>query len=128
MKHIYHKHQTSNGMNYSYWDDDYYLCETEEEYQEQRKKYEQKLAFCTEDYKKRGCAFYTPTLSKEGKVTAREYYYGHEWRGRNFNAVGFSWTERDSVGSHTTYILKPSSITNQSYASNKDSVGWMYGS
>ena len=29
MKNIYHTHQTSNGMNYSYWDEDYYLCDTE---------------------------------------------------------------------------------------------------
>lgn len=36
MKNIYHKHQTSSGMNYSYWDEDYYLCDTEEEYANER--------------------------------------------------------------------------------------------
>lgn len=128
MEHIYHKHQTSNGMNYSYWDDDYYLCETEEEYQQKRKEYEQKLAYCKEDYAKRGYADYTPTLSKEKEIHASEYYYAHEWTGKNFDAVGFSWKEWDNIGSRTTYILKPGSIKNESRADNRGCVGWMYGS
>lgn len=128
MEHIYHKHQTSNGMNYSYWDSDYYLCETEEEYSEQRKMYEQKLASCKQDYAKRGCQRYTPSLSKEQEIHAREYYYAHEWTGKNFDAVGFSWKEWDSIGSRTIYILKPGSIKNESHADNSGCVGWMYGS
>ncbi len=128
MKNIYHKHQTSNGVNYSYWDEDYYLCDTEEEYANERKRYEERLASCKEDYKKRGVENYTPELSGEHAIKAREYYYAHEWTGKNFDAVGFSWTERDSIGSRTEHILKPGSISNQSNADNSGCVGWMYGS
>lgn len=128
MQKIYHKHQTSNGINYSYFDEDYYLCDTEEEYAKERKRYEEKLAFCKEDYKKRGVENYTPQLSKEMQVHAHEYYYAHEWTGKNFDAVGFSWYEFDSIGSTTTYILKPGSVTNQSNADNSGCAGWMYGS
>lgn len=128
MKKIYHKHQTSNGMDYSYWDDDYYLCDTEAEYAEERKRYEGRLAACTEDYKKRGVSQFTPTLSKEYVIKAREYFYAHEWRGQNFDAIGFTWTERDSIGSRSEHILKPGSIGNRSNADNNGCAGWMYGS
>lgn len=128
MRKIYHKHQTSNGMNYSYFDEDYLLCDTEEEYAKECKRYEEKLAFCKEDYKKRGVENYMPQLSKEMQVHAREYYYGHEWTGKNFDAVGFSWYEFDPIDSRTTYILKPGSVTNQSNADNSGCAGWMYGS
>lgn len=128
MEHYYHKHQTGNGRNYSYSDYDYYLCETEEEYKQKRKEYEQKLAFCKKDYTERGYARYTPTLSKEQEIHAREYYYAHEWTGKNFDAVGFVWREHDNVGSRTIYIMKPGSIKNESRADNSGCVGWMYGS
>lgn len=128
MKNIYHTHQTSNGMDYSYWDDVYYLCDTEEEYANERKRYEERLASCKGDYKKRGVENFMPTLSKEHAIKAREYYYAHEWTGKNFDAVGFSWTERDPIGSRTEHILKPGSISNQSDADNSGCVGWMYGS
>lgn len=115
MKLIYHKHQTSNGMDYSYWDSDYYLCDTEEEYEAMMKELQEKLKWAEEDYAKRGYADYTPTLSSEGKVKAREYFYAHEWTGKNFDAVGFNWCERDSYGSRTTYYLKPGSVTPPTY-------------
>lgn len=128
MKEIYRKHQTSNGMDYSYWDDVYYLCEDDAEYQVQLGKYKAWTEKAKEDYARRGYAMFTPTLSKEGKIHASEYYYGHEWRGKSFDAYGFSYTERDSVGSSTTHILKPNSVTNLTPANNKGCVGWMYGS
>lgn len=128
MKEIYRKHQTSNGMTYSYWDDVYYLCSTEEEYQKALADYKARYEKDKADYAKRGYARFTPTFINEGKVHASEYYYAHEWRGINFDAFGFSYTIRDSVGSTTTYILKPNSVTNFNTADNNGCVGWMYGS
>lgn len=129
MKCIYHKHQSSNSYwNNEWWDEDYYLCDTEEEYAQQRKYYEEKHARAKEDYARRGYASYTPDLSKEGEVHAREYYYAHEWTGQNFDAFGFSYKTRAERSSETVYILKPGSIKNESRADNSGCVGWMYGS
>lgn len=128
MRQIYRKHQTSNGMNYSYWDDVYYLCDTEEEYQQQLADYKARAERAKVDYAKRGYARYTPTLSQEGKIHASEYYYAHEWTGKNFDAYGFSYTERDNIGSTTTHILKPGSVSGLTLADNSGCVGWMYGS
>lgn len=128
MKEIYRKHQTNNGVNYSYWDDVYYLCSTEEEYQKALADYKARQEFTKVDYAKRGYAQYTPTLSKEGEIHASEYYYAHEWTGKNFDAYDFSYTIRDNIGSTTTYILKPNSVAGLTPTDNSGCVGWMYGS
>ena len=58
MKNVYHKHTSSNSYwdNYSY-DEDWYLCESEEEYQdlleEYRKKHEEDKT--NENYKQYPC-------------------------------------------------------------------------
>lgn len=128
MKKIYHTHQSSNGMAPFYYDEDYFVCDTEEEYKEQRKKYEAKSEWAKKDYSRRGHANYTPVLSEEKKIHASEYFYGHEWRGKNFDAIGFSWTLRDSFSSETTYILKPSSVKGLTLADNSACAGVYYGS
>lgn len=129
MQNIYHKHIDSNSSWQSYWwDEDYYLCDSEEEYQAELKKYTERAKVRYADYKKRGCEQYAPTLSKEGKVSAEEYYYGHEWRGKNFTAYGFSYCVRDSRSSQTTYILKPDSMSKPTYADNRHCAGVYYGS
>lgn len=128
MKKIYHTHQSSNGMDPFYYDEDYFVCDTEEEYKEQRKKYEAKAEWAKKDYSRRGHANYTPVLSEEKKIHASEYFYGHEWRGKNFDAIGFSWTLRDSLSSETTYILKPSSVKGLTLADNSACAGVYYGS
>lgn len=129
MKCIYHKHQTTNSYwSNEYWDHDYYLCDTEEEYQQKRKEYEARQAADRSDYEKRGYSRYAPTLSKEKEIHAKEYYYAHEWTGKNFDAIGFTYTEYDERGSRATHILKPGSVTNESPADNSGCVGWMYGS
>lgn len=128
MKKIEYKHQSSNGMSAFFSDDDYYLCDTEEEYNKERKLYEAKAEWAKKDYARRGYANYTPELSKEKKIHSGEYYYGHEWRGKNFDAFGFSWTIRDSRSQQTIYILKPGSVSNLTYADNSTCAGIYYGS
>lgn len=79
MKIVYHKHNTSNSCwdNYSY-DEDWYLCDSEEEYQskleEYRKKHEEDKN--NDNFKKYPC--YMPCFHDEGKMHASEYYYAHE--------------------------------------------------
>lgn len=129
MKEIYRKHQSSNSYsNNEWWDDVYYLCETEEEYMEQLEYYKKKEASAKLDPRYKKYPAYRPWLSKEEEIHAREYYYGHEWTGQNFDAFGFSWHVRYECASETIYILRPNSIKNKSYASNNGCVGWMYGS
>lgn len=127
MKLIYRKHQTSNGMNYQHWDDEYYLCDSIEEYNKTLKDLQDSQEAKRIDYAKRGYARFTPYLSKEGKIEAREYYYGHEWTGKNFTAYGFSYRENYEYGSVTKHYLKPDSMSEITYPSHND-VGWMYGS
>lgn len=127
MENIYHTHESSNGMQSFWWDSDYYLCETEEEYQKELAKYKARHEAAKIDYAKRGCESYTPTLSKEGEIKANEYYYGHEWHGKTFTAYGFSYHKRDSRCSETTYILKPNSVKGLKHCTDPG-IGWMYGS
>lgn len=56
-------------------------------------------------------------LSKEQKVHASEYYYAHEWGGKEFDAFGFCWSERLERSTHYKYFLKPGSVTNESVSS-----------
>lgn len=128
MEKIYHKHDSSNGMNAYWWDEDYYLCDTEEEYQQQLEKYKAKAEWAKKDYARRGYANYTPTLTKEKEIHAQEYYYGHQWTGKNFDAYGFTWTLKDTRCTETTHILKPGSVKNMSYADNSGCAGIYYGS
>lgn len=129
MKEIYRKHQTSNSYsNNEWWDEVYYLCDSEEEYKQQLEAYKKKEAAVALNPIYKRYPGYRPWLSREGAVKAREYYYGHEWTGQNFDAVGFSWHTRSEQSSETIYILRPHSVTNHTYANNKDCVGWMYGS
>ena len=122
MKNIYHIHKSSN----SYWNNewyytDYYLCDSIEEYDTIMARKKAKLESIPDIYKDRF------KLSEEKKVIASEYYYGHEWQGKNFSAVGFSWYERLERSTHTEYYLKPGSVSD--IVECKDpGIGWMYGS
>lgn len=129
MINVYHKHQTSNSYwdNYSY-DENWYLCNSEEEYQdkldEYRKKHENNKN--NESYKQN--PQYMPRLMSEGKITAREYYYAHEWTGKNFDAFGFAYTRKYERGEKTEYFIKPGTMGNITKADNSHCAGWMYGS
>lgn len=123
MKNIHHIHQSSNSCWDSRWTEtDHYPCDSEDEYQ-------QKLAEYTEKRKQIGKEFKeNPTelsksrapfllLSKEQKVHASEYYRGHEWCGKEFDAFGFCWSERLERSTHYKYYLKPGSVCNETRSS-----------
>ena len=114
MKNIYHIHQSSNSYWDSHWTDtDYYLCDSEEEYQqklaeytEKRKQIEKKFKENPTELNKYLALFFQ--LSKEQKVHANEYYYAHEWCGKEFDAFGFCWSERLETVSYTHLTLPTS--------------------
>lgn len=124
MKLIYHKHQSSDSFSdHSWWDEDWYLCDTEEEYQKLRERYEKEAKEKKVDYTKRGYERYAPEFDDERKLKATEYYYGHEWRGENFNAIGFSYTQYHERGSYKYFYLKPGSVENVTQADNSHCAG-----
>lgn len=120
MKNIYHYHTSSN----SYWDNrwydhDYFLCDTEEEYQKQWQKAikeregrimraDQEPNRCFADAIRRSI-----TIQPEGTIHASEYYYAHEWGGKSFDAVGFGFHEHLERSDHYRYYLKPGSVENE---------------
>ena len=92
MKNIYHIHQSSNSYWDSRWTDtDYYLCDSEDEYQQKLAEYTEKRKQIEKEFKEnptelsKSRALFLQ-LSKEQKVHASEYYYGHEWCGKEFPA------------------------------------------
>ncbi len=133
---IYHIHRSSNSYNCSEWyDTDYYLCETEEEYQQLMAEYQAKRKKIEDDYANADgkpdwslrWRYNNFHFTPEQKVHASEYYYGHEWQGKTFDAIGFCWYERLERSSHTKYYLKPGSVG--AITPCKDpGIGWMYGS
>ena len=129
MKIVYHKHSTSNSYwdNYSY-DEDWYLCDSEEEYQakleEYRKKHEEDKN--NDNFKKYPC--YMPCFYDEGKMHASEYYYAHEWTGKNFDCFGFSYLRKFERGQRHEHFIKPGYIGDITKADNSHCAGWMYGS
>jgi len=147
MNNIYHIHKSSNSYwNNEWYDTDFYLCETEEEYQQLMAEYKTKRQKIEDEYndaKAKGVDFgrlgicgelfnirwrynnfrFTP----EQKVYAREYYYGHEWQGKTFDAIGFCWFERLERSTHTMYFLKPGSVGTITPCTDPG-IGWMYGS
>lgn len=134
MKNIYHIHQSSNSFARNEWyDTDYMLCETDEEYNEIVKSLEEKRRKIEEDYASNPSDFsirwrYTHFLySKEHKIHASEYYYAHEWQGKTFDAVGVCWREQYERSTQTTYYLKPDSVSDIKLCTDPG-IGWMYGS
>ena len=127
MKNIYHIHQSSNSYWESHWtEENYYLCDSEEEYQQllaeyknKRKNVVERYEEAPEDWCKKWC-FNNFIFLEEDKVHANEYYYGHEWCGKSFNAYGFGWFERRERSSHYKYFLKPDSVTGEN---ESDAVG-----
>lgn len=121
MKNIYHIHQSSNSYWDSHWTDtDYYLCDSEEEYQQLLEEYKNKRKEVVErfdkdpeDWRNKWC-YNNFIFHPEGKIHADEYYYAHEWCGREFDAYGFGWSEELERSSHYKYFLKPGSVTNES--------------
>lgn len=123
MKNIYHIHQSSNSYWDSHWTDtDYYLCDSEEEYQQKLAEYTEERKQIEKDFKenptkanKYRALFFQ--LSKEQKVHANEYYYAHEWCGKEFDAFGFCWSKRLERSTHYKYYLKPGSVCNETRSS-----------
>nr|DAX12344.1 MAG TPA: hypothetical protein [Caudoviricetes sp.] len=123
MKNIYHIHQSSNSYWDNHWTDtDYYLCDSEEEYQQKLAEYTEERKQIEKDFKenpteanKYRALFFQ--LSKEQKVHANEYYYAHEWCVKEFDAFGFCWSKRLERSTHYKYFLKPGSVTNESVSS-----------
>lgn len=134
MKQIYHIHQSSNSYSCSEWyDTDYYLCDSEEEYQQLMTKYKAKREKIESDYAENpkdfniNWMYHNFRFTPEQKVYAKEYYYGHEWQGKTFDAIGFCWYERLERSSHTNYYLKPGSVGKITPCTDPG-IGWMYGS
>lgn len=124
MKNIYHIHQSSNSYWDSHWTDtDYYLCDSEEEYQQKLAEYKKKREDIISRYEANKSdmtaeyCYYNFCLHEEGKIHANEYYYAHEWCGKEFDAFGFCWSERLERSTHYKYFLKPGSVTNESVSS-----------
>lgn len=120
MKKIYSYHTSSD----SYWESrfyehEYFLCETDEEYKEQW----QKAIEMRDERKKRAdeaqnkyfadAIRQSLVLMSEDKVHASEYYYCHEWNGRSFDAIGFGVFEHLERSDHYRYYLKPGSVKNE---------------
>lgn len=124
MKNIYHIHQSSNSYWESHWTDtDYFLCDSEEEYQKLLTEYKNKREEVVRKYKEdsdswsyKWC-YNNFHFYAEGKVHANEYYYAHEWCGKEFDAYGFGWHETLERSTHNKYFLKPGSVTNESVSS-----------
>lgn len=124
MKNIYHYHTSSNSYWESRWyEHDYFLCDSEEEYQQQWEKANADFNERMERAKKCPNLMFanaiqnSMTIQKEGKVKANEYYYGHEWNGKSFDAVGFGVFEHLERSDHYRYYLRPGSVTNESVSS-----------
>lgn len=135
-KNIYHIHESSNSYwNNEWYDTDYYECETEEEYQRLMAEYKAKRQKIEDDYKAAGdnadwtlkWRYNNFRFTDEKEVHAKEYYYGHEWQGKTFDAIGFCWYERLERSSHTKYYLKPGSVGKVTPCTDRG-CGWMYGS
>lgn len=136
MKNIYHIYTSSNSYwNNEWYNTDYYLCDTEEEYQQLMAEYQAKRKKIEEDY---AAANGNPDFNlkwqynnfrftPEQKVHASEYYYAHEWQGKTFDAIGFCWFERLERSTHTNYYLKPGSVGKITPCTDPG-IGWMYGS
>ena len=124
MKNIYHIHQSSNSYWDSHWTDtDYYLCETEEEYSKKMLECKQKREDIVNRYKEcpdgygNKWQYQNFFFHQEGKIHANEYYYAHEWCGKEFDAYGFGWSENLERSSHYKYFLKPGSVKNEKVSS-----------
>lgn len=127
MKNIYHIHQSSNSYWESHWTDtDYFLCDSDEEYQKLLAEYKNKREEVVRKYKEDSSnwsnqwCYHNFHFYEEGKIHASEYYYAHEWCGRQFDAYGFGWHETLERSSHNKYFLKPGSVSNESVS---DAVG-----
>lgn len=146
MQTIYRIHKTSNSYwNSEYYDTNYYLCDTEEEYQkklEELKAVRQKIADEYKKFEAQGCyknyyvtgePFIAQTkyerisVSDEGEVTANEFYENHEWQGKSFKAFGFCHSIHYERGYESNYYLKPNSVTDIKECTDRG-IGWMYGS
>lgn len=117
MKKIYHTYTRGNSYCETRWyEQDYYLCETEEEYQK-------KYAECKTEKKSvqeravgssyRLAILNSFILLEEGDIHANEYYYGHQWNGKSFDAYGFAVCRRLENSTHHEYYLKIGSVKNE---------------
>mgnify|MGYP007056214347 CR=1 FL=1 len=136
MKNIYHIHKSSNSYwNNEWYDTDYFLCDTEEEYQQLKAKHKAKRAEIEKEYNESkgnpsfnvNWRYHNFRFTDEHNVHASEYYYAHEWQGKTFDAVGFCWFERLERSTHTTYYLRPGSVGKVTPCTDRG-IGWMYGS
>ena len=127
MKKIYHQLTSSNSYSDSSWTDkDWFLCETEEEYQSEVGKCRAHV----QEYQEMQAKIYGEwrfKCSEEQPFHASEYYYGHEWQGKTFDCVGVCYEEHLERSNHYKYIIKPNSVSNLKECSDKG-TGWMYGS
>lgn len=119
MESIYHIRHSGNSYDNNHWNYiDYYLCNSEDEYQQKLSEYRCKQ----EEIKKRYLenpnnfsnkwCYHNFFFQEEGKIYANIYYYAHEWCGKEFDAYGFGWHETLEASRHSYYFLKPGSLKN----------------
>lgn len=113
MELIYHTHEEYCGTNhyrleYCYWDKEYYLCTTEEEYKSKVDEYKSRYEIDKGYYAANKLEDCVPSLSEEKKICVDDYE--RKWQGKSFTAVGFAYQKRYKNGSKTTYILKSDSV------------------
>jgi len=127
MKKIYHTHTSSNSFLGNSWtEEDWFLCDTEEEYQNEVQKCRDEVA----EYQEKQAKHYGSwrfKCSEEEELHAREYYYGHEWQGKNFDCEGVCFERHLERSNHYKYIIKPNSVRNMQECTDRG-IGWMYGS
>lgn len=136
MTNIYHIHKTSNSYwSNEWWDTDYYMCDTEEEYIRLLSQHLAKRREIEREFKEANgnpsfnvnWKYHNFRFIPENKVHASEFYECHAWQGKTFDAVGFGWYERLERSSQTTYYLKPGSLGKVTPCTDPG-IGWMYGS
>lgn len=91
------------------WRSTWYLCESEKEYTEKQREISSLCSRIQKERRIRGCSDnQLPKVLDETTLHAEPFYYGHEWHGREFYAIGFAY--RDTLCRESRYFLKPGTI------------------
>lgn len=120
MKLIYNYTVQNKSYTENTWNKyQYFLCDNMQEYNNIYSKHLRRAKKIQEDFDANPediCAQYRWLhfhLLGQRDIQATEYYQGHEWTGKHFNAHGFSWSEEMDGNTTIKYYLMPGSITNE---------------
>ncbi len=120
MKLIYNYTLQSKSFADNTWSKyEYYLCESDTEYETAMAVFLRKAKNIQEDFDKNPediraqYKWFNYHFMGQRMIEANEYYQGHEWCGKHFIARGFSWSERIDGNMTTKYFLMPNSIKHE---------------